>query len=62
MREMLQYVRRMLDTVKEHNKDLEILTSQLAKATDAKTVFVRETSHEIRHRSMPSLASASCYS
>jgi signal transduction histidine kinase/ActR/RegA family two-component response regulator len=47
MREML-HVRRMLDTVKEHNKDLETLTAQLAKATDAKTVFVRETSHEIR--------------
>jgi signal transduction histidine kinase/ActR/RegA family two-component response regulator len=46
-REML-HVQEMLDTVKEHNKDLEILTAQLAKATDAKTVFVRETSHEIR--------------
>ncbi|PSL27598.1 ATP-binding protein [Chitinophaga ginsengisoli] len=47
MREML-HVQEMLDTVKEHNRDLEILTAQLAKATDAKTVFVRETSHEIR--------------
>lgn len=47
MREML-HVQEMLDTVKEHNKDLEVLTAQLAKATDAKTVFVRETSHEIR--------------
>lgn len=47
MREML-HVRRMLETVKEHNKDLEMLTAQLGKATDAKTVFVRETSHEIR--------------
>lgn len=42
------HVQEMLDTVKEHNKDLEVLTAQLAKATDAKTVFVRETSHEIR--------------
>ncbi|SHN19121.1 ATP-binding protein [Chitinophaga sp. CF418] len=47
LREML-HVQEMLDTVKEHNKDLEVLTAQLAKATDAKTVFVRETSHEIR--------------
>jgi len=47
MREML-HVQEMLDTVKEHNKDLEVLTAQLAKATDAKTVFVRDTSHEIR--------------
>lgn len=44
----MQHVQKMLDTVKEHNKDLEVLTAQLAKATDAKTVFVRETSHEIR--------------
>ncbi|MCF6405935.1 ATP-binding protein [Chitinophaga filiformis] len=47
IREMM-HVQEMLDTVKEHNKDLEVLTAQLAKATDAKTVFVRETSHEIR--------------
>ncbi len=47
MREMV-HVRRMLDNVKEHNRDLEVLTSELVKATDAKTVFVRETSHEIR--------------
>lgn len=47
LREMM-HVQEMLETVKEHNKDLEILTAQLAKATDAKTVFVRETSHEIR--------------
>ncbi|SFM93091.1 Signal transduction histidine kinase [Chitinophaga sp. YR627] len=46
-KEMLQ-VQEMLQTVKEHNRELEILTAQLAKATDAKTVFVRETSHEIR--------------
>ncbi|TWV93018.1 ATP-binding protein [Chitinophaga pinensis] len=46
-KEMLQ-VQQMLQTVKEHNRELEILTAQLAKATDAKTVFVRETSHEIR--------------
>ncbi|QHS58756.1 ATP-binding protein [Chitinophaga agri] len=46
-KEML-HVQEMLKAVKEHNRDLEILTAQLAKATDAKTVFVRETSHEIR--------------
>ena len=46
-KEML-HVQDMLQTVKEHNRELEILTEQLARATDAKTVFVRETSHEIR--------------
>ncbi|ACU61559.1 ATP-binding protein [Chitinophaga pinensis] len=44
----MRQVQEMLQTVKEHNRELEILTAQLAKATDAKTVFVRETSHEIR--------------
>ncbi len=44
----MMHVQDMLNAVKEHNEDLERLTAQLAKATDAKTVFVRETSHEIR--------------
>jgi signal transduction histidine kinase/ActR/RegA family two-component response regulator len=43
-----QHVQAMLQAVREHNRDLEILSARLAKATDAKTVFVRETSHEIR--------------